>query len=65
MTDDMRSSRAKQLREVARQFRLKAEETQAPNYIELMTRYAAELERDAEQIEATAGVGEEPSERPN
>jgi len=65
MMDDMRSSRAKQLREVARQFRLKAEETQVPNYIELMTRYAAELERDAEQIEAAGGVTEELSERPN
>jgi hypothetical protein len=51
--NDARVAKAQELRELARQFRSKADETQLLKYVELMRRSAAELERLAEQIEST------------
>jgi hypothetical protein len=54
MTDvnDARTAKAQELRELARQFRSKADETQLMKYVDLMRRSAAELENLAERIEA-------------
>jgi hypothetical protein len=48
---DARNSKIVELRELARQFRQRAEETQLTKYVDLMRRSAAELERLADQIE--------------
>jgi hypothetical protein len=50
--NDARAAKAQELRELARQFRSKADETQLQKYVELMRRSAMELERLAEQIES-------------
>lgn len=47
-----RHANVHELRELARQFRVKASETQLANYVGLMLRSADELERLAGQIEA-------------
>lgn len=54
--DDARIAKVVELRELARQFRSKADETQLLKYIDLMRRSAAELENLAEQIEAEIGL---------
>jgi hypothetical protein len=51
---DTRTEKAQELRDLARQFRLKAEETQLLKYVDLMRRSATELERLADQIDGAA-----------
>ena len=50
--NDARNSKAQELRDLARQFRAKADETQLMKYVDLMRRSAIELEHLADQIEA-------------
>ncbi len=52
--NDARAAKAQELRELARQFRSRADETQLLKYVELMRRSAIELERLAGEIESTA-----------
>ena len=49
--NEARTAKAQELRELARQFRSRAEETQLLKYVDLMRRSAAELEHLADQIE--------------
>jgi len=55
MTDgtDARVAKAGELRELARQFRLQAEETRLMKYVDLMRKSAVELDLLAEQIESS------------
>lgn len=50
--NDARNSKVVELRELARQFHARAEETQLRKYIELMRRSAIELDRLADKIES-------------
>ncbi len=49
--NEARTAKAQELRELARQFRSRAEETQLIKYVDLMRRSAAELEHLADEIE--------------
>jgi len=50
--NDARGAKARQFRELAQRFRMKAAETQIPDYVALMCRYAAEFDRFAEDMES-------------
>jgi hypothetical protein len=56
--NDGRISKAQELRDLACQFRAKADETHLMKYVDLMRRSALELEHLAEQIEAGIVSGE-------
>jgi len=55
-TGKARISKAQELRELARQFRSRAEETQLLKYMDLMRRSAVELDNLADQIETANDV---------
>jgi len=55
-TGKARISKAQELRELARQFRSRAEETQLLKYMDLMRRSAVELDNMADQIETANDV---------